>query len=91
MNKSYKLSKIKSIKKISIEQDCYDLTVSDFSRYFANGILVHNCSEISLVTNKDRSFVCCLSSVNLEYYDENQDYSEQEEATENNSQEETTS
>ena len=28
------------------------------------------CSEITLVTNDDRTFVCCLSSVNLEYYDE---------------------
>lgn len=28
------------------------------------------CSEISLATNKERTAVCCLSSVNLEYYDE---------------------
>lgn len=28
------------------------------------------CTEISLPTNKDRTAVCCLSSVNLEYYDE---------------------
>ncbi len=28
------------------------------------------CSEISLVTSDDRTFVCCLSSVNAEYYDE---------------------
>jgi ribonucleoside-diphosphate reductase alpha chain len=28
------------------------------------------CSEISLATNDDRTFVCCLSSVNLEKYDE---------------------
>lgn len=27
------------------------------------------CSEISLATDNDRTFVCCLSSVNLEYYD----------------------
>jgi ribonucleoside-diphosphate reductase alpha chain len=27
------------------------------------------CSEIILPTNKDRTAVCCLSSVNLEYYD----------------------
>ncbi len=27
-------------------------------------------SEISLATSKDRTAVCCLSSVNLEYYDE---------------------
>ncbi len=28
------------------------------------------CSEITLPTNEDRTAVCCLSSVNLEYYDE---------------------
>ena len=28
------------------------------------------CSEIILPTNKDRTAVCCLSSVNLEYYDD---------------------
>lgn len=28
------------------------------------------CSEISLATGPDRTFVCCLSSVNLEKYDE---------------------
>ena len=27
------------------------------------------CSEIILPTNKDRTAVCCLSSLNLEYYD----------------------
>jgi len=27
------------------------------------------CSEITLPTNEDRTAVCCLSSVNLEYYD----------------------
>jgi len=28
------------------------------------------CSEISLATSKDRTAVCCLSSVNLEYFDD---------------------
>lgn len=28
------------------------------------------CSEVILPTNKDRTAVCCLSSLNLEYYDE---------------------
>ena len=37
------------------------------------GLKVHHsnlCSEITLPTNEDRTAVCCLSSVNLEYYDE---------------------
>jgi ribonucleoside-diphosphate reductase alpha chain len=32
------------------------------------------CSEIILPTNKDRTAVCCLSSLNLEYYDEWRDH-----------------
>jgi ribonucleoside-diphosphate reductase alpha chain len=37
------------------------------------GMRVHHsnlCSEITLATNDERTAVCCLSSVNLEYYDE---------------------
>lgn len=36
------------------------------------GLKIHQsnlCSEIILPTSKDRTAVCCLSSVNLEYYD----------------------
>jgi len=35
-----------------------------------NGVLTGNCNEIHLPTAKDRSAVCCLSSLNLEYFDE---------------------
>lgn len=37
------------------------------------GLKVHGsnlCNEIHLPTNEDRTAVCCLSSVNLEYYDQ---------------------
>lgn len=37
------------------------------------GLRIHQsnlCTEVILATNKDRTAVCCLSSVNLEYYDE---------------------
>ena len=37
------------------------------------GLQVHHsnlCSEITLATDEERTAVCCLSSVNLEYYDE---------------------
>jgi ribonucleoside-diphosphate reductase alpha chain len=37
------------------------------------GLEIHQsnlCSEIILPTNKDRTAVCCLSSLNLEYYDD---------------------
>ena len=38
-----KLTKIKSIKKIS-RKDRYDLTVPKNSNFFANGVLIHNTS-----------------------------------------------
>lgn len=35
-----------------------------------NGALIGQCSEIGLFDGPDESFVCCLSSLNLELYDE---------------------
>jgi ribonucleotide reductase alpha subunit len=52
------------------KEDVYDITVQDNHNFYANGILVHNCSEIILPTNEQRTAVCCLSSLNLETYDE---------------------
>ena len=43
----------------------------DFQK--SKGLRVHHsnlCSEITLATNEERTAVCCLSSVNLEYYDD---------------------
>ena len=34
------------------------------------GVIVSNCSEIALIDSESESFVCCLSSLNLELYDE---------------------
>lgn len=58
------------IKYLEKTEDVFDITVKDNENFFANGILVHNCSEITLPTDETRTAVCCLSSVNLEYYDE---------------------
>ena len=41
------------------------------------GLKIHQsnlCSEIILPTNEERTAVCCLSSLNLEYYDEWKDH-----------------
>jgi ribonucleoside-diphosphate reductase alpha chain len=41
------------------------------------GLKIHGsnlCSEIMLPTSKDRTAVCCLSSLNLEYYDDWKDH-----------------
>ena len=60
-----------TINRISTDKICvYDITVPETESFFANNILVHNCTEIFLPTNKDRTAVCCLSSVNIAKYDE---------------------
>ena len=51
--------------------DTVDESVPEFQQKL--GLKVHQsnlCSEITLPTDKDRTAVCCLSSVNLEEYDE---------------------
>lgn len=47
----------------------YDITVPDTKNFYANDIVVHNCSEISLPSSETESFVCCLSSINLQHWD----------------------
>ncbi len=51
-------------------EDVYDITVEDNHNFYANGIVISNCSEIILSTSELRTAVCCLSSVNLEKFDE---------------------
>lgn len=46
---------------------CYTDPIRGYG--FFNGVITGN-SEIILPTNEERTFVCCLSSVNLEYYEE---------------------
>lgn len=57
------------IRKLEQREKVYDITVEGNHNFYANAILVHNCSEIILPTNEKRTAVCCLSSLNLEYYD----------------------
>ena len=59
------------IRKIILDEPIpvYDITVPKTESFYANGILVHNCNEVWLSTDKDHSSVCCLSSINLEYWD----------------------
>ena len=58
------------IKKLKEKEPVYDITVDNNENFYANDILVHNCSEISLFTDESHSFVCCLSSLNLAKYEE---------------------
>lgn len=53
----------------------YDITVDTSHSFIANGIVVHNCNEITLPTGPDhlgntRSAICCLASLNLDTYNE---------------------
>ena len=58
------------IKRYKQTEPVYDITVKKTANFFANKILVHNCTEIMLPNNDDESFVCDLSSMNLERYEE---------------------
>jgi ribonucleoside-diphosphate reductase alpha chain len=51
--------------------DTSNRAMPDFQKKLGLKIQQSNlCSEIILPTDKDRTAVCCLSSLNLEYYDE---------------------
>jgi ribonucleoside-diphosphate reductase alpha chain len=58
------------IKRIKKSEPVYDITVKNTENFFANRILVHNCSEICLSSSPDETFVCNLSSMNLLHYDD---------------------
>jgi len=52
-------------------EDAVNADLPEFQK--RKGLVVNHsnlCSEITLATNEERTAVCCLSSVNLEYYDE---------------------
>lgn len=73
--------KVASVEFTDDFEDVYDLTVEDNHNFYiitstqddkflnSSGVLVHNCTEITLPTSEDRSAVCCLSSVNAEFFD----------------------
>jgi len=51
--------------------DASNRGLPDFQKKIGLSVKQSNlCSEIILATDKDRTAVCCLSSVNLEYFDE---------------------
>lgn len=58
------------IKRYIHTEAVYDITVEKTENFYANNILVHNCSEICLSSSEDESFVCDLSSMNLLHYDD---------------------
>lgn len=64
------------INKIEQTEDVYDISVEDNHNFFADGILVHNCAEISL-----RSFQFCnLVTINASDLVSQEDYNERAKA-----------
>lgn len=62
------------IEELDYEEDVYDITVADNHNFYANDILVHNCSEIGLFSGlldgESHTYTCVLSSMNMSKYDE---------------------
>lgn len=58
------------IKRLTIKEDVYDLTVEDNHNFFADGILVHNCAEISLIRNQ----FCNLCEINASDIESQEDF-----------------
>lgn len=56
------------IKKLKEKIDVYDITVNQNHNFFANGILVHNCTEIMEYTDKNETAVCNLASIPVNKY-----------------------
>jgi ribonucleotide reductase alpha subunit len=68
----HRISKIVGIKHETYAANIpvFDITVPETSAFFANAVLVHNCSEIALHQSDDLTFTCVLSSMNVAKYDE---------------------
>jgi len=56
-------------KKINKKVSVYDINVSGNHNFYANGLVVHNCTEIIIPINEERTAVCCLSSPNIEWFE----------------------
>jgi len=69
-NNTKKFYKVQSIEYVG-KEDVYCVTVdSEEHHWVCNGFITHNCSEIMLSNSEDESFVCDLSSMNLETWEE---------------------
>jgi len=66
---SVRSSRVVSVEYIG-EFEVYDFNEKETHWGWANGFKTHNCIEITLPSSEDRTFVCCLSSLNLEKYDD---------------------
>jgi len=74
-NMNYKEIKIKKIN-ITKNEDVYDITVRKNHNFFANGLLVHNCAEISLRPNQ----FCNLTEINMSSVVDQEDFEQRAKA-----------
>ncbi|ADO00414.1 ribonucleotide reductase [Wiseana iridescent virus] len=63
------LIKVTKVSKLQRRANTYCFTEQLNNAGVFNGILTSNCSEIILPTDENRTAVCCLASLNLDYYD----------------------
>src|SRR5699024_8132463 len=61
---------VTNVEDVEERKDTFCFTEHKRNMAMFNGLLTGQCSEITLPTNEDYSFVCCLSSMNLLHYDE---------------------
>lgn len=61
--------KVVGVTKLKQRADTYCFTELLNNAGVFNGILTSQCSEIMLPTDENRTAVCCLASLNLDYYD----------------------
>lgn len=61
---------VKSVEITNRFDKTYCFTESRRNRGMFNGVLLGQCIEIHLPTTSERTAVCCLSSLNIELYDE---------------------
>lgn len=61
---------IQSVEKLDYTSDTYCFNEPKRNLGMFNGMLTGQCQEIMLSSTEDESFVCCLSSLNVEKYDE---------------------
>lgn len=61
--------KVVGVTRLNYRADTYCFTEPLNNAGVFNGILTSQCSEITLPTDAERTAVCCLASLNLDYYD----------------------
>lgn len=61
---------VDEVEALEFKRNVYDITVDGDSNFFANDILVHNCTEIALPSSEDLTYTCVIASLNYSLYDE---------------------